>query len=146
MGDTSWASSPGVRRQMQGNRSTDTRPELLIRSRLHAMGLRYRLGVMPLAKVRRTPDIIFPAARVAVFVDGCFWHGCPSHYRPPRTNASYWATKIARNRARDKDTDDRLHANGWHVIRIWEHDAPEKAADAIASIVWNRRDGRARSR
>jgi DNA mismatch endonuclease (patch repair protein) len=75
---------------------------------------------------------VFRRARVAVFVDGCFWHGCPDHFRPPRTNADYWGPKVERNRARDRDTDDRLLVEGWTVVRVWEHEA---VATALARIL-----------
>src|SRR2546430_8666798 len=112
-----WASTVQVRRQMQGNQGRDTKPELALRSALHRLGLRYRTGVRPIPGLRRSADVIFPRAQVAVFVDGCFWHGCPEHFKPPSTNARYWADKIARNRQRDVDTDERLTSSGWFVVR-----------------------------
>ena len=131
----SWASSPAVRAVMRGNKGRDTRPELAVRSAVHALGLRYRVGINPLPRVRRTADLVFPRARVAVFVDGCFWHGCPEHHRPARRNAEFWATKIEGNIARDADTDARLRAAGWTVIRIWEHEPPAIAANKINAAV-----------
>lgn len=122
---------------MRGNRSRDTAPELRLRSALHRLGLRYRVAVRPLPDLPRTADLVFRSARVAVFVDGCYWHGCPEHYTPPSTNASYWSEKIARNRRRDKETDQRLAAEGWTVVRIWEHEDLERAVErVIAALRW----------
>jgi len=134
-GGGSWASSPAVRAVMQGNKGRDTRPELAVRSAVHALGLRYRVGVSPLQGVRRTADLVFPRAKVAVFVDGCFWHGCPEHHRPARSNPEFWSTKIEGNMARDADTDARLHAAGWAVVRIWEHEPPAVAASKVSAII-----------
>jgi DNA mismatch endonuclease (patch repair protein) len=124
---------------MRANRSRDTRPELLLRSALHARGLRFRVTVRPLPALNRTADIVFRPARVAVFVDGCFWHGCPTHRVAPRANADYWAEKIHRNRDRDRHTDAELAAAGWQVIRVWEHDDAADAAARIADAVQQRR-------
>ena len=131
----SWASSPAVRAAMRGNKGRDTRPELAVRSAAHALGLRYRVGVSPLPGMRRTADLVFPRARVAVFVDGCFWHGCPEHHRPARLNAEFWTAKIEGNIARDADTDARLRGADWTVIRIWEHEPPAEAATKISAAV-----------
>lgn len=120
---------------MRANRGRDTGPELALRSALHAMGLRYRVGVRPLPGLRRTADVVFTRARVAVFVDGCFWHGCPTHSRAARTNAEFWSTKINGTRARDAETNERLSAEGWTVIRVWEHEDPVDAATRIAAVV-----------
>jgi DNA mismatch endonuclease (patch repair protein) len=104
------------------------------------MGLRYRVDVAPLADLRRRADIVFGPARLAVYIDGCFWHGCPDHGNPlPKTNQWYWPEKIARNRARDADTDQRLRASGWEVLRAWEHEEPEVVAQRIAAAVRARR-------
>ena len=117
----SWASSPAVRKSMRGNRSRDTAPELALRRELHRRGFRYYVNRRPLPDVRRTADLVFPGPRVAVFVDGCFWHGCPEHHTVARTHADYWAEKVRRNRERDVETDELLVAAGWTVVRIWEH-------------------------
>jgi DNA mismatch endonuclease (patch repair protein) len=127
---------------MQGNRSRDTRPELAIRSAVHATGLRYRVAARPIRTVRRSADLVFRSARVAVFVDGCFWHGCRDHFTPPRTNAAYWTAKIEGNRTRDADTDARLTDQGWLVIRCWEHEDPRRAADRVCDLVRQRRQAR----
>ena len=137
---SSWASSPGVRRRMQLQRMRDTAPELAVRRLLHAMGLRYRVDTPPIAGLRRRADIVFSSARVAVYVDGCFWHGCVTHSsRTVVANAVYWSDKIAGNRARDADTDARLTAAGWMVMRVWEHDDPADVAGRVAAAVRSRR-------
>ena len=131
----SWASSAAVRAVMQANRPRDTRPERALRSAAHALGLRYRVGTRPLPKLRRTADLVFTRAKVAVFLDGCFWHGCPEHFRPAKLNESFWTTKIADNQKRDQDTDRQLAEAGWTVVRVWEHEDPVDAALRIASLV-----------
>jgi DNA mismatch endonuclease (patch repair protein) len=134
-----WASTPAVRNVMRGNRKRDTMPELALRKALHGRGLRYRVAARPLVTERWTADVVFTRARVAVFVDGCFWHGCPDHFSQPRTNASYWGPKIARNRARDARVDADLAAAGWVVVRAWEHDAASDIAARVAEVVTARR-------
>ncbi|RWA21986.1 very short patch repair endonuclease [Mycolicibacterium brumae] len=131
----SWASSEHTRRAMQGNRSRDTAPELAVRRRVHAMGLRYRVNARPLPQLRRTADLVFPRRKVAVFIDGCFWHGCPEHHRRPTANSEYWTAKVARNKARDSATDEALTAAGWTVLRFWAHQPPEQVADAVRATV-----------
>ncbi|MEC4018122.1 very short patch repair endonuclease [Streptomyces sp. H27-D2] len=135
----SWASSAANRRNMQAIRSRDTKPEQLIRRLVHAQGLRYRVCAKPLADLRRTADIVFRPARVAVFVDGCYWHGCPEHYVSPKTNPDYWSEKVARNIARDRDTDQQLADAGWLALRFWEHESPDECALAISVAVSSRR-------
>jgi DNA mismatch endonuclease (patch repair protein) len=124
---------------MLGNRSRDTKPEMAVRRACHARGLRYRVDRAPLKGLRRRADLVFPTERVAVFVDGCYWHGCPDHYVPSQSNASYWSEKIERNRDRDADTDRKLLAAGWLPIRVWEHEIPDAAADQIRAAVLGRR-------
>jgi DNA mismatch endonuclease (patch repair protein) len=131
----SWASSPAVRAVMTANKGRDTRSEKAVRSAVHALGLRYRVGVRPVRAIRRTADLVFTRAKVAVFVDGCFWHGCAEHYRPARRNSEFWATKIEGNRTRDAETDTLLAAAGWRVMRVWEHEQPTEAALRIATLV-----------
>ncbi len=133
------ASSPAVTASMRSNRGRDTRPELALRSAVHALGLRYRVGARPLPDLRRTADLVFRPVRIAVFLDGCFWHGCPEHHTVARAHASYWADKVRRNVDRDRDTDHRLVEAGWCVIRVWEHDDPHDAARHIAAAVTQRR-------
>ncbi|MFD0850889.1 very short patch repair endonuclease [Actinomadura adrarensis] len=133
------ASSEGVRKSMQANKSRDTKPELALRRAVHSLGLRYRVSLRPLPAIRRTADLVFTRAKVAVFLDGCFWHGCPQHHTKARTNADYWAEKVVRNRERDAETDQVLDDAGWQVIRVWEHEDPIQAATKIAEIVRSRR-------
>ncbi|WP_427008843.1 very short patch repair endonuclease [Pseudarthrobacter sp. H2] len=127
----SWATTPATRKAMQGNRSRDTEPELAVRRILHAKGLRYRVGIRPLPGLRRTADIAFTRARIAVFIDGCFWHGCPVHYRAPGSNMTYWSAKVSRNRERDLETTGHLVSAGWTVLRFWAHEDPVMVADQI---------------
>jgi DNA mismatch endonuclease (patch repair protein) len=134
-GRESWASSEAVRAVMKANRGRDTRPELALRSAVHALGLRYRVGTRPLPGLRRTADLVFPRIKVAVFLDGCFWHRCPEHFRPSKVNANFWSAKISTNQERDVDTDRQLSEAGWTVIRVWEHERPREAALRIASVV-----------
>ena len=131
----SWASSPEARARMQSNKSRDTKPELALRSAVHARGLRYRVSAKPLAGVRRTADLVFPRAKVAVFLDGCFWHGCPEHHTVASANAKFWADKVEGNRKRDRDTDGRLAEAGWVSVRIWEHEDAVEAARRVEEVV-----------
>lgn len=131
----SWASSAASRKAMQGNRSRDTVPELAVRRRLHAAGLRFRVALRPEPTLRRTADIVFTKQRIAVFIDGCYWHACPEHRTVARANASYWSEKLARNVARDADTSTRLRAAGWTVLRFWEHEDPDQVAAAVIAVV-----------
>jgi len=131
----SWASSEHARRTMVANRSKDTAPELAVRSLLHARGLRYRTNHRPEPTLRRTADIVFTRRRIAVFIDGCYWHGCPTHLAMPKSNVGYWAPKIERNRERDRETTELLKAAGWTVLRFWEHESPADVADVIAAVV-----------
>ena len=129
------ASSPAVRAAMQGNRKRDTRPELALRSELHRRGYRYRIDKKPLETLRCRADIVFRRQKVAVFVDGCFWHGCPDHGTNPKTNAPYWSAKIARNMERDRLNDAELREAGWTVVRVWEHELAANAAGKIARLL-----------
>jgi len=119
---------------MRANRRTDTKPELALRRALHRLGYRYRKDHrLDLDGGRRVrPDIAFTARKVAVFVDGCFWHACPEHGRDPAVNQWYWAPKLRRNVERDRAADAALAAAGWRVVRIWEHVA---ITDAVAAVV-----------
>lgn len=131
-----FASSEAIRRRMSGQLSEDTGPELAVRRALHAMGLRYRVHTQPLSSLRRRADVVFRLAKVAVFIDGCFWHGCPDHGRRRHdVNAWYWPEKIERNRRRDTDTDARLADAGWTVVRVWEHEDPAEVARRVATVV-----------
>ena len=131
----SWASSAQVRVTMRGNRSKNTTPEMKLRSLLHRRGLRYRVDAPPTPATRRRADVVFPRERVAVFVDGCFWHGCPEHYRPSTRNIAFWEEKLATNRSRDAQTNEALVAAGWTVIRVWEHEDMSEAAERIEAAV-----------
>jgi DNA mismatch endonuclease (patch repair protein) len=106
---------------------------------VHALGLRYRVGARPLAGLRRTADLVFPTTKIAVFLDGCFWHGCPEHHTVAAANAKFWADKVSGNRARDRDTDARLEAAGWISVRVWEHEDPAEAAQRVHEVVRARR-------
>jgi DNA mismatch endonuclease, patch repair protein len=128
------ASSADALRRMRSQRQRDTKGELELRSLLHRRGLRFRVHAL-LPGLRRRSDIVFTRARVVVFVDGCFWHGCPEHGTWPKENADWWREKIEANQRRDRDTDARLTAAGWTVIRVWEHEDPTQAADQIVEIV-----------
>lgn len=131
----SWASSPGVARSMRSNRRRDTSPELAVRSILHAGGHRYRVDFAPGSNRRRRADIVFTRRRLAVFIDGCFWHGCPEHGEVPQSNRDYWKPKLARNIARDIETTRMLESEGWRVLRIWEHVSPEEAVERIEAAL-----------
>jgi DNA mismatch endonuclease (patch repair protein) len=116
-------------------RQTGTKAEMALRKALHRLGLRYRVNFQVLKKPRRIADVAFTKYKIAVFVDGCFWHGCPEHASWPKSNSEFWQLKIEANRARDADTDAKLRGIGWTVIRIWEHKCPEMAADAINAVM-----------
>lgn len=123
---------------MQGNRRRDTQPEKRLRSALFALGLRFRVDHpirLPAQDRPIRPDIVFPRAKLAIFVDGCFWHGCPEHGTSPQRNSAYWAAKLARNRARDLRYDALLASAGWMVMRFWEHDRPDWAAKQVAEAL-----------
>lgn len=128
-----------MRKSMQANKGRDTKPELALRRAVHALGLRYRVSTRPLPAIRRTADLTFSRAKVAVFLDGCFWHGCPEHHTQSATNAEFWAEKVRRNRERDREIDRLLAEAGWSVIRIWEHEDPQVGAALVAQEVRSRR-------
>ena len=134
-------SSVGVSARMKRQAREHTGPELALRKILHARGLRYRIGLRVPGLARRSIDITFTRAHVAVFVDGCFWHGCPIHATWPAVNADWWAAKINANRERDIRTTAHLIDLGWDVVRVWEHEAPEAAADRVERIVRSRSAG-----
>jgi DNA mismatch endonuclease (patch repair protein) len=132
------ASSPAALNRMLSAKRRDTKPELLIRRCLHATGLRFRVDQPVLHGMRRRADVVFSRAKVAVFVDGCFWHCCPLHGSYPKANAEWWADKLRTNRKRDRETNRLLQKAGWHVERVWEHEAPSAAAARVATIVRRR--------
>jgi DNA mismatch endonuclease, patch repair protein len=125
---------------MQRQRQRDTAPEMALRSALYRAGFRYRVDCR-LEGLRCRADLAFPKERVAVFVDGCFWHGCPDHGTSPRAHAVWWRKKIDANVTRDRDTDERLEAAGWTVVRVWEHDEPNDSVSRVAAAVNARRSG-----
>ena len=134
----SWATSPATRRSMQGNRGQGTAPEVAARSAIHRAGLRFRKNVRLVGGVRCEADIVFPRQRLVVFIDGCFWHGCPDHLRMPKKtgpNSTYWAAKIPGNIARDRRNDGLLKQAGWRVLRFWEHDEPLAVAEVVKAAV-----------
>ncbi|WP_420752095.1 very short patch repair endonuclease [Rhodococcus sp. O3] len=120
---------------MSRQRRRDTAPEVALRRELHRRGLRFFVDRAPLAGLRRRADLVFPRRRLAVYVDGCFWHRCPVHATDPKNNSEWWAAKLAGNVARDRDTDARLAAAGWTVVRIWEHEDPLVAADRVQNAL-----------
>ena len=128
-------SSSDASRRMAKVRQTGTDAELALRREIYRIGLRYRVGYEVLKKPRRVADVAFPGRKIAVFVDGCFWHGCPEHATWPKRNADFWRQKIEANRRRDADTNARLHANGWTALRFWSHESPVEAAKTVARVV-----------
>lgn len=128
-------SSSDASRRMANVRQTGTDAELALRREMYRIGLRYRIGYEVLKKPRRVADLAFPGRKIAVFVDGCFWHGCPEHATWPKRNAEFWRRKIEANRQRDADTNARLQANGWTALRFWSHESPVEAAKTVARVV-----------
>ncbi|MFG0872298.1 very short patch repair endonuclease [Aeromonas media] len=128
-------SSPEASRRMAKVRQKGTGAEVALRRELHQRGLRYRVDYEVLKKPRRVADIAFPCLMIAIFVDGCFWHGCPEHATWPKSNAEFWRQKIETNRVRDDDTNQRLQCTGWIVLRFWEHELPNEAADVVVQAV-----------
>jgi len=124
---------------MESTAQRDTGPEMKLRRALHAAGLRYRVDLSPVPGVRSRADIVFPRLRIAVFVDGCFWHGCPEHGTWPKNNAAWWRKKITDNRDRDRRVDEELRAAGWVVVRVWEHEEPETAVRLVEAAVAQRK-------
>lgn len=120
---------------MRAVRRRGTAPEAALAIELEKLGVRYEAGVGIDSLPRRRPDFVFRGPRVAVFVDGCFWHGCPVHATWPRANASWWREKLDANRARDLDTDRRLRLGGWTSVRVWAHESPVVAAQRIATVI-----------
>jgi len=131
-------SSEAALKRMRAAKPRDTAPEKALRSALHSKGLRFRIDQKPIKELNRKADIIFRSVKVAVFVDGCFWHGCPVHGTQAKANAGFWKNKIKQNQARDLDTNMRLKKAGWRVVRIWEHEDPEKVSRKIYSLVVKR--------
>lgn len=136
-------SSEQVSSRMSRQARRDTAPEILLRRELHRRGLRFRVSRRVVTSLRSEADIVFGPARVAVYVDGCFWHSCPLHATNPVANAEWWQAKLNRNRARDRATDEALLAAGWAVVRVWEHENPVEAADRVEAVVATRRSAAA---
>lgn len=128
-------SNSAVSDRMRTARRRDTKPERDVRRILHARGLRYRVAFPVPGMKRRTIDIAFSRAKVAVFIDGCFWHSCPEHGTQPRANAAWWALKLRQNAARDKETADALRSAGWIVLRFWEHETADTVADLVTAAL-----------
>ena len=124
---------------MQGNRARDTKPEVAVRRLVHAAGLRYRVDFRPLTSLNRRADMVFVRLKIAVFIDGCFWHGCPEHHTVSRSNEAYWSEKVRRNRERDRHTDQVLETEDWTVLRAWEHEPAEEVAARVIGAVEVRR-------
>ncbi len=125
------ASSPAVRQFMQALGRKDTGPELALRRELHARGVRFRLHRRDLPG---RPDVVLVRLRVAVFVDGCFWHACPDHGVAPKANADWWAAKLDANRARDVRNDEAIEGLGWTALHVWEHENPAVVAEGLAAL------------
>jgi DNA mismatch endonuclease, patch repair protein len=128
-------SSTGVSERMSRVRRRDTAPELELRSELHRRGLRYRVDRRPFKGIPSRADLVFGPSKVAVYVDGCFWHSCPEHGTMPRSNEAFWQEKLARNQERDAATNAALAEQGWTVVRVWEHEEIAEAADRVEVAV-----------
>ena len=128
-----------VRARFKAQKTRDTTPEVLVRRLLHKAGARYRLEVRAENDLRTKPDIVFRGPRLAVYIDGCFWHGCPEHFIPPKNNAAWWQEKISANKTRDGRSRRALADRGWTVLSFWEHDDPSDVAQQVLSILAKRR-------
>lgn len=128
---------------MRANRRADTKPEVALRSALHAAGYRFRKDyALKVSGVRVRPDVVFTRRKVAVFADGCFWHVCPIHGREPTTNEWYWTPKLRRNVERDRVADDALSSAGWTVVRVWEHEPVNAAVAKVVEAIEHSFDNR----
>lgn len=127
--------TPEVRKRMAAQRRVDTQLELALRRALFAEGYRYRVAYPVPGMPRRTIDICFPRRKVAVFIDGCFWHRCPEHYVAVKNNSMWWEAKLQRNVERDQETTEKLVGQGWRVVRIWEHEAPAEALGRLTDAL-----------
>lgn len=124
---------------MLANKGRDTKPEMAVRRALHARGHRYRVDIRPIPALNRRADLVFTRLRVAVFVDGCYWHGCPAHYTAPSTNITYWSEKVTKNRSRDLETSRLLQEAGWTVVRAWEHEPVSEVVGRVEVALARRR-------
>ena len=138
--------SEAVRNVMRANKGVNTEPETRLRSLVHKSGLRYAINVRPEPDINRKADLVFRTAKVAVFVHGCFWHGCPEHYKRHKINRGYWQEKVRRNRERDLETLRLLRRRGWKSLVVWEHQDLTKAAIKIRIEVTTRRRKRGNRR
>lgn len=129
------ASSNAALNRMKAAKPRDTTPEMALRQVLQEMGFAFSVDFSPIEGLRRRVDILFVEERVAVMIDGCYWHGCPQHGTWPKQNAEFWKAKIKANKRRDIDTNQRLEDAGWHVIRVWEHENPHEAAERIIDVL-----------
>lgn len=129
------STDPRTSARMSRQRRRDTVPEVALRRELHRRGRRFFVDKAPLPGMRRRADLVFPRHRVAVYVDGCFWHSCPQHATFPKNNAEWWAAKLAANVQRDRDTDERLQTAGWTVVHVWEHEDPITAATRVEAVL-----------
>lgn len=129
------ASSPRVRHLMQSVRQTGTKPENHIHEELLSKGLHPNTATRPIPEVRATADFVFPAEKLSVFIDGCFWHRCPKHFKLPLTNRDWWEEKVSETVRRDRRQTAALNDAGWSVVRVWEHENPSKATDRIAAAL-----------
>lgn len=135
-------SSPAALSRMKAAKPKNTAPEMALRALLFKMGLRYQVDARPLKELNRKADIVFRTAKVAIFVDGCFWHGCPIHGTQAKANAEFWNFKIKNNRERDLETTKLLQKAGWRVIRVWEHEDPIKVSKKIYQTLKRRKTAR----
>lgn len=129
------ASSEATRRIMQANVGRETEPDRVLRREIYRRGMRFWKYRRPVTAVRCEADIVFPRQRVCVFVDGCFWHGCPVHFRTPKTNSEWWSEKIAANRTRDRRQATHLREAGWYVVRVWTHDLTSFGLPRVADLI-----------
>lgn len=136
---SSWATSPGTAKSMRSNRSRDTSLELRVRRALHGAGLRYRVDCAPIAGLRTRADVVFTKRHIAIYLDGCFWHGCPDHGSTPTAHADYWRPKLDRNRTRDQDVTRKLQDAGWTVLRFWEHEPVDAIIETIMKTLDDQR-------
>lgn len=127
-------SSEHIRRRMQNQRRRDTKPEMALRRELHRRGLRFFVDRRVLPDVRRRHDIVFPRLRLVVEVRGCWWHACPVHTTGAKANSDWWRSKFEQNVARDRDTEQRLAADGWYLVVVWEHEEADHAADRVQHV------------
>ena len=130
--------TPGVRARMRKQARRDTTPELQLRRALHAAGYRFRVNYPVPGMARRSIDIAFTKRRVAVFVDGCFWHACPQHATWPESNSTWWHEKLTKNATRDRETTAHLESFGWTVVRVWEHADSGEAVESVLNAIAGR--------